>query len=262
MHGLFNDKQSFIVRAHHVADRIKRNSDISGNVIGDFPLTIQFKNDGYAVIFRYGSIVFFNLTIEDEKKLLQKIAAFSSTQVEIPETEQQSLRIDKNKPEGIYDEALCLKEISLEQMQLLAEILAKSVALSYYEKMISDVIVEVEPLATTLQRTGRSTGSNKVLLKRVGATLAIQHKMLGRIEVKEKPELLWDRPDLERLYLRLEDEYELQERHTALEQKLDLITRTSETLLELMRHRSSLRVEWYITILIVIEIFITLFELH
>jgi uncharacterized Rmd1/YagE family protein len=47
----------------------------------------------------------------------------------------------------------------------------------------------------------------------------------------------------------------------ALERKLDLISRTAETLLELMQHKRSLRVEWYIVILIVIEILLTLYEI-
>ncbi len=79
--------------------------------------------------------------------------------------------------------------------------------------------------------------------------------------VSDKPELLWDHPTLEGLYLRLEDEFELQERNAALEQKLGLISRTAQTLLDTLNTRHSLRVEWYIVILIVVEIGLTLYEL-
>jgi len=72
---------------------------------------------------------------------------------------------------------------------------------------------------------------------------------------------LWVKPELERIYLRLEDEYELRERHVALERKLEVISDTAETLLELLRTRSSLRVEWYIVILILVEIIITLYDM-
>jgi required for meiotic nuclear division protein 1 len=79
--------------------------------------------------------------------------------------------------------------------------------------------------------------------------------------VGEKPDPLWERPDLERLYLRLEDEYELRERLLALERKLSLVSRTAETALELMQHDSSHRVEWYIVALIVVEILLSVYEL-
>lgn len=81
--------------------------------------------------------------------------------------------------------------------------------------------------------------------------------MVGRVEVTEKPELLWEHSELERVYLRLEDEFELHERHVALEHKLELISRTAATLLQTNR---SLRVEWYIVILIVVEIVLTLYD--
>jgi uncharacterized Rmd1/YagE family protein len=85
--------------------------------------------------------------------------------------------------------------------------------------------------------------------------------MVGRVEVEEKPEALWERPDLERLHQRLAEEYELPERHRALERKLDLIARTANTLLTLQYNRRNLRVEWYIVALIVVEIMITVGEL-
>jgi uncharacterized Rmd1/YagE family protein len=84
---------------------------------------------------------------------------------------------------------------------------------------------------------------------------------VGRVEIIDKPELLWDAPDLERIYLRLENEYEIRERQVALERKLDLISRTAETALDLLQHNTGLRVEWYVVILIVVEILLSLYEL-
>jgi len=46
-----------------------------------------------------------------------------------------------------------------------------------------------------------------------------------------------------------------------LEQKLSLISRTVETSLNLLQRNSSHRVEWYIVILIVIEIVLALYEI-
>ena len=50
------------------------------------------------------------------------------------------------------------------------------------------------------------------MLRLIGQALLAQHRVSGRVAVEEKPDVLWDRPDLERLYARLEDEYELKER--------------------------------------------------
>jgi uncharacterized Rmd1/YagE family protein len=47
----------------------------------------------------------------------------------------------------------------------------------------------------------------------------------------------------------------------ALERKLQVISNTAETLLDLLQTQQSQRVEWYIVILIVVEIALTLYEL-
>ena len=108
---------------------------------------------------------------------------------------------------------------------------------------------------------GRTGSHGKEFLKHIGGALLSQHRMIGRVEITDKPDLLWERTDLERLYSRLEQAFELRERHTALERKLDLIEQTAKTALDLVQNGHSIRVEWYIVALIVFEIFLTLYDL-
>jgi hypothetical protein len=90
--------------------------------------------------------------------------------------------------------------------------------------------------------------------------LLSEHNMVGRVEVVDKPELLWEHPALERFYERLLDEFEIRERHVALERKLELVSRTAQTVLELLQARRSFRLEWYVVLLILVEIIISLFQ--
>jgi uncharacterized Rmd1/YagE family protein len=123
------------------------------------------------------------------------------------------------------------------------------------------VFDQVEPFAISLQTQKFRRGRAEALLKQIGNCLMIQHKIVGRVEIIDKPELLWEYPELDRLYTRLEDEYEIRERHQALERKLDLVSRTAETALELQHQNTGLRLEWYVVILIVIEVLLSLYEL-
>ena len=146
-------------------------------------------------------------------------------------------------------------------MQLVADILAKGLVLSYYETRIAEIFDGIEPLAAMLREKGRAGARGKELLRHIGDVLLIQQKMVGRVETGEKPELLWEHPELERLYARLAEEYELRDRDRALDRKLDVIARTVETLLSLVQTRSSLRVEWYIVLLIIAELVLTTYPL-
>ncbi len=77
----------------------------------------------------------------------------------------------------------------------------------------------------------------------------------------DKPDLLWEHPGLERFYERLVDEFELRERHVALERKLEMVSRTAQTVLELLQARRSFRLEWYVALLILLEIIISLVQI-
>ena len=81
------------------------------------------------------------------------------------------------------------------------------------------------------------------------------------VEVSEKPDILWDKPQLERLYARLEDEYELKERAESLNRKLAVIAETAQVLTDIIDTRRSLRLELIIVFLILFEVLITMYEL-
>ncbi len=73
--------------------------------------------------------------------------------------------------------------------------------------------------------------------------------------------MLWDRPDLERLYARLEAEYELKERAEALGRKLAVIAETAKALTDIIDTERSLRLELIIVALILIEIAIAAYQI-
>ena len=91
--------------------------------------------------------------------------------------------------------------------------------------------------------------------------LLSEHNLVGRVEVIDKPEIIWEHPNLERLYLRMEDEFEIRERHLALERKLNLVSHTAQTVLEVLQSRHTQRLEWYVVILILVEILLSLVQL-
>jgi uncharacterized Rmd1/YagE family protein len=96
----------------------------------------------------------------------------------------------------------------------------------------------------------------------MGNALLVQHRLSGRVAVGEKPDVLWDRPDLERLYARLEDEYELSERAETLNRKLGVIADTASTLADIIDTQRSLRLELIVVILIAFEIVVTFYEIY
>ena len=104
-------------------------------------------------------------------------------------------------------------------------------------------------------------GSRQSILKNIGNALLVRHRVSGPVEVEEKPDVLWDKPHLERLYARLEDEYELKERAESLNRKLAVIAESAQVLTDIIDTRRSLRLEVIIVLLILFEVIITIYQL-
>lgn len=225
------------------------------------PLVVPAGAAGLAMLFRYGVIVLINLDETEAKAFLKEMRTRTEKPLRRMETEETRLYITPTPAEGISAEGIGVADFSIPRLQVIAIVLARSVVLARYEATMASAFDVVEPLALQIQDERTSSRTLKQLLSHIGGTLLVQHKMIGRVEIQDKPELLWDQPELERLYLRLETEYELRDRNTVLERKLALISRTVETILTLLHNRRSLRVEWYIVGLIVFEVVLTLYDM-
>ncbi|MCC7276337.1 MAG: RMD1 family protein [Alphaproteobacteria bacterium] len=249
------------VRALLLGERIERGRRESDRPIAASPVVLSV-GGGQAVLFRYGAVVLFGVAPEDEAPFLAGLGDQIVDAVTPPEEERVTVAVDPAAAEPILpDGTMVLRELSLPRMLIVADVLAKSVLLAHYERRIAGVFDGIEPLARTLQRRGRRNARGRALLRQVGDVLMTLHQMVGRAEVTEKPDVLWDHPGLERVHARLAEEYELRDRSVALDRKLDLVSRTLQTLLDLDQQDRSLRVEWYIVALIVIEIGLTLYEM-
>lgn len=248
------------VQAMFLAQRLDLRSFDKLKKLSTSPLIVETGANGVVVLFKYGVAVFIGLDSMEIVSFIEQFQPYLLEAHESPETETMTLLKAEQGIEGVDGENISLSSFDQTRLQLVADILAKSVILAHYESSLHTQIDRIEPLAMSLKK-GRQLGhKNHELLQHIGDSLLIESKMIGRVEISEKPELLWENPELERIYHKLSNEFELKERQVSIEHKLSLISRTAETLLDVLHNQRSLRVEWYIVILIVIEIFLTLSE--
>jgi required for meiotic nuclear division protein 1 len=250
---------SFHARALLLAARLELRNWPEAETLARAPLAVKLAGGGIAVLFRHGVAVLFAASPEAEHALRERLAPLAEHRYRTPEIEELEVRADDAPPEGLQEGTLIVQSGSLERLQLIAEALSKSVLLGHYETRLKRDFDGIEPLALELERPGRIRGGTREHLKRIGALLLIEQRMVGRAEIGDKPELLWDHPKLERLNAIIEDELEIRERLAALDRKLELVARTERTLVELISTRHALRVEWYIVALIVLEILLTVY---
>lgn len=225
------------------------------------PVTFDATDGGFAILFRFGAAAAVGLTPNAEARLLRQASLAVEAPMANHAVEDVDVLVDPSGPEGVDAHGrVRLHELSRERAQLLASVLAKSAVLADYEEQVAAVFDRIDPLSHDLQAS-RLPRRRRALLRELGDVLAIQARMVGRAEISEKPDVIWDVPALDRLYEHLAKEYELLPRDQALSRKLDLIADATGTYLDLLHNRHALRVEWYIVLLIVVAILLHLYDL-
>jgi required for meiotic nuclear division protein 1 len=252
------------VTAHalQVGDRIN-TMGFEGEALSAVPLAIRVSKTGIAVLFRYGVAVLIGLSSEDEIAFLQKLTpriggAFARFEEETATVELVNEAEDQVQAGG----PIQIREMLPERLLVIADVLAKSVVLARDEREVAKVFEVIEPFARELADHGRTRRDRKGVLRLIGNALLMQQTVSGRVAIGEKPDALWDRPDLERLYARLEDEYELRERVDTLNRKLAVVAETANTLADLIDTRRSLRLELIVVVLIAFEIVVTFYQIY
>ncbi|PSO16319.1 RMD1 family protein [Bradyrhizobium sp. MOS003] len=250
------------IRALMLGDRINASGLEIGTLVSSSPAAFRV-HAGLAVVFRYGVVVLIGLLPSEEKVLIdglkpRVIGELSPYEEEIA---QAQLCKDENTEAIQPGGPICLAKFSDDRLLLVADALAKSTSLARDERRVAAVFDVIEPFARELAEHGRTPRRRKGILQLIGNALLVQQRVAGRVAIAEKPDVLWEKPELDRLYSRLEDEYELKERLDTLERKLSAVSEIANALTDIIDTQRSLRLEIAVVVLIVIEVAIGCFQI-
>lgn len=248
-------------RAVMLGERIDTAGLERRDALSTGPLAFRVGDQGMAVVFRYGVVVLIGLDTLAEDEVLRAIAPRISSAIEKREEEIAVLAPADGDERVDPDGLVRIADRSPARLLVVAHAIAGSAVLAHHERQVADVLETIEPWAIDLARTGRRHGARRNVIRLIGQALLVEHRVSGRVAAGDKPDLLWDRPDLERLYARLENEYELGERAEVLNHKLGVIGQTARLMTDLIDTERSLRLEAAIVILIVFEIGLTLYQM-
>ena len=252
---------SISVRALQLGERL----DIKGlereDAFSSDPLAFRTSTGGSVMLFKSGAAVFVGLTPIEEDDLIRGLGERIIAPLDEREIETAQLVIKPGDDELLSSSgALQLKTADPDRLLLVAEVLAVAVALSHDERRIAKAFEKIEPVAATLIQRKLPHGPQSALLEQIGEALLIQQRMATRVDLDEKPDVLWDHPELERFWAKLVDEYDLPQRARAIDRKLVVIRETADTIVDLISTRTSHKLEWYVIALISLEIALSLYD--
>lgn len=248
------------VRALQLGERLDIRGLERADQFSSDPLAFRTPSAGSVMLFKSGAVVFIGLNPVEEDDLIRGLGDRIVSPFAEREIETAQLVIKPGDDELLSASgAIQLRAADQNRLLLVAEVLAVSVAFAHDERRIAKAFEKITPIAESLTRRTVPV-SQSDLLEQIGEALLIQQRMATRVDLDEKPDVLWDHPELERFWAKLVDEYDLTQRARAIDRKLTAIRDTADTMVELNSTRTSHRLEWYIIALISIDIALTVGE--
>jgi uncharacterized Rmd1/YagE family protein len=223
------------------------------------PLALRLGSGGFVALFAYGAAVFIGVSQAEEEAFLQKLGDRIEGRLAAPATVVSEIEIGTS--DKISGDFIAVRDLSPPSLVIVADALAKNVALAFEEEEVKEVLEALEPFAGDLANFGRLPRSRRRMLRTVGHALLIHHRLLERAEVEERPELPSNDDEIERLHERLAEAYNFKKRAKALARKLDVIEVMTTAIAELVDAQREIRLESMIVLLIAVEIAIYLYDL-
>jgi uncharacterized Rmd1/YagE family protein len=204
------------------------------------PLKLKDSGSSQCHLYYFGALVFINCPDDLILSFCDRMSRFSEVFRSIHITKYRdtySLKIEKEAELEITNENAVMPRYFPACVNIISFVIAKSVALERIEEQVDLVLDEMEDVIQLLEQ-GKLAIPDRKLARLASSILNFKYKSIAHIMVLDKPDITWDNADLDRLYSRMANLFELSQRY----------------------HEISARLEWIIIILIAVEIVLYLYD--
>jgi uncharacterized Rmd1/YagE family protein len=235
-------------------------------LLRDVLYVTNLKRPGDIFFFNHGCFVCWGFKKKFEDRILESVKEFSISPATHIESDifyyhyGQETTIDSH-------EKLRLDIITLGSDDSLVKLaisygLAQSIKLEAFEEAIQVAIRTNRQLPEDIALHGTISLSRRAIFKRIGDIFIARSSINLNMEYLDAPEYFWRNPGMEPYYIMTKKYLDIPSRVMALNQKLDVLQELLHILNSQVQHRHSSLLESIIILLIVVEIIISVFQLH
>ncbi len=170
--------------------------------------------------------------------------------------EEESASIQLNR--GV----LTVDRLTADRAGIVAQTVAQSAAMEYYERSVEDLFARTGDLVSRLEIRGTVPLRVRPLHRFIGEAISTRNEVLSVLHLLDKPDAVWNDPAMDRIYEDLRGELDLGDRYQSLESKLRGVQEALELVLDVARDRRLVLLELAIVFLIVMELVLSLVRLR
>ena len=252
---------SFPLQAYNLYDSIAIKairSTITGRVLLSTPgeLQAQYGENRYAFIYRFGALVFFNMSQDAIDAEIDNIKSSLGPAIDPITTE--NFQIHPGTQDHVEFDYAELKKISLQGISVIALTVGQSAAIETFEMIADQMLRETHDFMQRLARIGTVPLSSKVLLKFIGSAASTRQHIITNLAILDPPEEAWRSREVQKLFKEVQQRFDIDMRFRALDRKLTLVQDNLEILANLVSTRRATILEVLIVLLIVFELLLAI----
>ncbi len=221
-------------------------------------LYLNWQN-GEAIVFSYGVVVFWSVVEEQRNTLLTLLGEYAREPLTDILDDEFSYEVNSEQT-SLKNDHISIPGDS-EMMRLaISHGIAQSTKLGQYEARVQKTITSTEYIPESIANTGKSGLGRTELAKMRGYLYLTKSDVMLHYDLLDVPEFFWEYPELQSYYSMVADYLEIRPRIEVLNKKLETIQDLLQMIADEQKHSHSSLLEWIIIWLIAIDIIILLVQ--
>lgn len=248
----------YFFHAYHLAETLKlkdvdRLFDTAAHTQSATKLVYRVGDDRFFFIYRFGSVIFFNVEPERQRAVIEKIRMLIGQRAEVLTSEEFTIDVRQGERCAVGFERAVLDRLTVERVDLISFILAQSTALEYFEFKVNDLLRQTGDIGLALRQHGRLRRSAIDIKRFIGQCITTKQDLVASLYLLDKPDETWDDQMLDNLYREAVEMFEVRDRYKTIDYKLRMIQENLELIAELLQYKHANFLEWVIIMLIAFE---------
>ena len=172
----------------------------------------------YVAVYRFGSVVFFNVSTKEASLLLEQIKKHAVQSIpagfERREHFEIALQPQLETAAGkITADRALVRELDMNTVSVVSNIMAQTVALDWHLDTVDELLRNFSDINSSVERTGNFTSMERhTLFKVVASNNSLFIEMVGKMGIKDRSDTAWFLSQYEDLHEGMRKEFDLDER--------------------------------------------------
>jgi uncharacterized Rmd1/YagE family protein len=159
----------------------------------------------FVAIFRFGSIVFFNVSTADSSYILEAVKKHSNDPVPrgFERKEHFEIAISPQMEDTAYVNAdfATVKELNINNVAIVSTIMGQTVAFDSYNDTVDELLATFASINSNVKKTGNFTAMEReTLFKVVAQNNSLFIDMIAKLGIKDRSDTAWNLSQYERLH--------------------------------------------------------------